>query len=161
MPVVAPMRDPVSAYVAVGANLGDALAAVIQAIEGLNHLPLTEVVASSALYQSEPYQAEGPPFINAVASIRTRLTAPKLLNELQSMEEQAGRVRSRQNAPRQLDLDILFYGDATVFSHRLMLPHPRWMDRAFVLWPLQELAPHKVIPVMLHAVADQVIQKLP
>jgi 2-amino-4-hydroxy-6-hydroxymethyldihydropteridine diphosphokinase len=160
MPVVAPMRDPVSAYVAVGANLGDALAAVIQAIEGLNHLPLTEVVASSALYQSEPYQAEGPPFINAVASIRTRLTAPKLLNELQSMEEQAGRVRSRQNAPRQLDLDILFYGDAKLHSSWLTIPHPRWMERAFVLLPLQEVAPHKVVQVMLHAVAHQGIEKL-
>ena len=161
MPVVTPTRESVSAYVAVGANLGDALAAVTQAIKDLHLLPLTECVASSALYQSAPYQAVGPAFINAVVSIRTRLTAFELLNELQSMEEKAWRIRSYLNAPRQMDLDILFYGDAKVFSQRLMIPHPRWMERAFVLWPLQELAPYKVIPVMLHAVADQVIHKLP
>ena len=83
-----------------------------------------------------------------------------MLIELQAAELAAGRVRSHPNAPRTLDLDLLFYGDAKVVSPQLILPHPRWMERAFVLLPLQELAPHKVIPVMLHAVADQVIEKM-
>jgi 2-amino-4-hydroxy-6-hydroxymethyldihydropteridine diphosphokinase len=77
------------------------------------------------------------------------------------MEVEAGRVRSHVNAPRTLDLDILFYGDAKIYSRWLTVPHPRWMERAFVLLPLQELAPRKVIPVMLHAVAEQPIEKLP
>ena len=160
MPVVPQTREPVSAYVAVGANLGDAIASVTQALQDLSGLRQTHVEAVSSLYCSAPYQAEGPAFINAVAHIRTRLNAPDLLVALQAMEQRAGRVRSHVNAPRTLDLDILFYGDAKLQSSYLTLPHPRWMERAFVLLPLQEVAPQKVIPVMLHAVADQQIEKL-
>ena len=155
------LREPVSAYVAVGANLGDAVASVHKALHDLGNLPQTLVSAASGLYRSAPYQAEGPAFINAVAHIQTRLTAPDLLKALQAIEQEAGRVRSRVNAPRTLDLDILFYGDAKIHSSWLTVPHPRWMQRAFVLLPLQELAPRKVIPVMLHAVAEQAIEKLP
>jgi 2-amino-4-hydroxy-6-hydroxymethyldihydropteridine diphosphokinase len=161
MPVVTQTRESVSAYVAVGANLGDAVASVTQALQDLSGLPQTLVQAVSSLYRSEPHQAEGPAFINAVAQIQTRLTAPDLLTALQAMEVEAGRVRSHVNAPRTLDLDILFYGDAKIYSRWLTVPHPRWMERAFVLLPLQELAPRKVIPVMLHAVAEQPIEKLP
>ena len=160
MPVVTQTREPVSAYVAVGANLGDAVASVSKALQDLGGLPQTEVKAASGLYRSAPYQAEGPAFINAVAHIRTGLNAPDLLSALQAMEQRAGRVRSHLNAPRTLDLDILFYGDAKLQSSWLTLPHPRWLERAFVLLPLQEVAPHKVVQVMLHAVAHQEIEKL-
>jgi len=160
MPAVTLTREPVSAYVAVGANLGDAIASVTQALQDLSGLPQTGLQSVSSLYRSAPYQAEGPAFINAVAHIQTRLSAPDLLIALQAMEQQAGRVRSHVNAPRTLDLDILFYGDARIHSSRLTIPHPRWMDRAFVLLPLQEVAPHKVVQVMLHAVAYQEIEKL-
>ena len=160
MPVAIQLREPVSAYIAVGANLGDAVASVNKALHDLSKLPQTEVKAASGLYRSAPYQAEGPAFINAVAHIQTRLTAPDLLTALQAMELEAGRVRSHPNAPRTLDLDILFYGDAKLQSGRLTVPHPRWIERAFVLLPLQEVAPHKVVQVMLHAVAHQEIEKL-
>ena len=161
MPVVTQTRESVSAYVAVGANLGDAVASVNKALQDLGGLPQTEVKAASGLYRSAPYQAEGPAFINAVAHIQTRMTAPDLLKALQAIEQEAGRVRSLVNAPRTLDLDVLFYGNAKIYSSWLTVPHPRWMERAFVLLPLQELAPRKVIPVMLHAVAEQAIEKLP
>jgi len=160
MQAATPSREPVSAYVAVGANVGDAVASVQQALSDLGGLPQTELASVSSLYRSAPYQAEGPPFINAVAHIHTRLTAPDLLTALQAMEQQAGRVRSHVNAPRTLDLDILFYGDARIRSPRLTVPHPRWLERAFVLLPLQEVAPHKVVQVMLHAVAYQEIEKI-
>jgi len=153
-------RDPVSAYIAVGANLGDAIASVQNALRDLGGLPQTELKSVSGLYRSAPYQAEGPAFINAVAHIQTRNTAPDLLTALQAMEQQAGRVRSHTNAPRILDLDLLFYGEAKIRSQRLTIPHPRWMERAFVLLPLQEVAPHKVVQVMLHAVAYQEIEKI-
>lgn len=155
-----PTRDPVDAYVAVGANLGDAVASVQQALAGLAQLPHTELIAVSSLYRSAPWQALGPAFINAAAHIRTALSAPDLLAALHLSEQAAGRVRSQQNAPRTLDLDLIFYGDAKIYSRWLTVPHPRWMERAFVLLPLQELAPRKVIPVMLHAVAEQPIEKL-
>ena len=155
------MRDPVTAYVALGANLGDARAAVLQAFEALACWPAIQVTGRSALYRTAPHEAQGPDFINAVARINTRLTAPDVLDALQAIEHRAGRVRPYVNAPRSLDLDLLFYGDACIHSPRLTLPHPRWRERAFVLVPLAEVWPQRVDPEDLVRVADQGIERLP
>lgn len=153
------MRDPVTAYVALGANLGDARTAVLQAFEALGCLSETQVTGRSALYRTAPHEAQGPDFINAVARIDTRLTAPDVLDALQAIEHQAGRVRPYVNAPRSLDLDLLFYGDACIQSPHLTLPHPRWRERAFVLVPLADVWPQRVAPEDLARVADQAIQR--
>jgi 2-amino-4-hydroxy-6-hydroxymethyldihydropteridine diphosphokinase len=155
------LRDPVTAYVALGANLGDARTAVLQAFEALTCWPEIQVTGRSALYRTAPHQAQGPDFINAVARIDTRLTAPDVLDALQAIEHQAGRLRPYVNAPRSLDLDLLFYGDACIHSPRLTLPHPRWRERAFVLVPLAEVWPQRVGPEDLARVADQAIERLP
>ena len=155
------MRDPVTAYVALGANLGDAPTAVLQAFEALACWPEIQVTGRSALYRTAPHEAQGPDFINAVARINTRLTAPDVLDALQAIEHQAGRLRPYVNAPRSLDLDLLFYGDACIHSPRLTLPHPRWRERAFVLIPLAEVWPQRVGPEDLARVADQAIERLP
>jgi len=159
--VATPLREPVAAYVALGANLGDAAQTVVAALSDLAHLPHTRLVQASALYETAPHEAQGPMYVNAVAHVQTHLNAPDLLTALQALEQAAGRVRSYTNAPRTLDLDILFYGDATISSGRLTVPHPRWAERAFVLWPLQDVAPHLVGPAMLAAVADQQVSRLP
>lgn len=153
-------RDPVTAYVALGANLGDAQAAVLQALDALACLPDTQVADRSALYRTAPHEAQGPDFINAVARIETRLTAPDLLDGLQAIENQAGRLRPYVNAPRSLDLDLLFYGDAFVQSPRLTVPHARWLERAFVLYPLADVCPGRVHDDMLAAVKSQPIERL-
>ena len=150
-------RAPVTACVALGANLGDALASVRQALTDLNRLPQTRVLACSRLYRSAPHEAQGPDFINAVAQLETRLTAPDLLAQLQALELAAGRERPYRNAPRTLDLDLLLYGDARIDSPQLTLPHPRLHERAFVLRPLAEVAPERVSPQALAAVQDQAI----
>ena len=150
-------RAPVTACVALGANLGDALASVRQALTDLNRLPQTRVLACSRLYRSAPHEAQGPDFINAVARLETRLTAPDLLAQLQALELAAGRERPYRNAPRALDLDLLLYGDARIDSPQLTLPHPRLHERAFVLRPLAEVAPERVSPQALAAVQDQAI----
>ena len=150
-------REPVTACVALGANLGDALASVRQALTDLNRLPQTRVLACSRLYRSAPHEAQGPDFINAVARLETRLTAPDLLAQLQALELAAGRERPYRNAPRTLDLDLLLYGDARIDSPQLTLPHPRLHERAFVLRPLAEVAPERVSPQALAAVQDQAI----
>ena len=155
------MRDPVTAYVALGANLGDARTAVLQAFEALACWPAIQVTGCSALYRTAPHEAQGPDFINAVARINTRLTAPDVLVALQTIEHRAGRLRPYVNAPRSLDLDLLFYGDACIHSPRLTLPHPRWRERAFVLVPLAEVWPQRVGPEDLARVADQAIERLP
>ena len=155
------LRDSVTAYVALGANLGDARAAVLQAFEALASWPEIQVTGRSALYHTAPYEAQGPDFINAVARIDTRLSAPDVLDALQAIEHRAGRVRPYVNAPRSLDLDLLFYGDACMHSPRLTLPHPRWRERAFVLVPLADVWPQRVAPDDLARVADQAIERVP
>jgi 2-amino-4-hydroxy-6-hydroxymethyldihydropteridine diphosphokinase len=155
------LRDPVTAYVALGANLGDARSAVLHAFEALASWPGIEVTGRSALYRTAPHEAQGPDFINAVARIDTHLSAPDVLDALQAIEHQAGRLRPYVNAPRSLDLDLLFYGDACIHSPRLTLPHPRWRERAFVLVPLAEVWPQRVGPEDLARVADQAIERLP
>ncbi len=155
------VRDPVTAYVALGANLGDALQAVVQACDTLNCLPYTLVTVRSRLYRTAPFEAQGPDFINAVVKIETSLTAPALLEALQALEAQAGRERPYVNAPRTLDLDLLMYGQATMHSPRLTLPHPRWRERAFVLHPLADVCPECVSAEDRTRVSGQVIDVLP
>jgi 2-amino-4-hydroxy-6-hydroxymethyldihydropteridine diphosphokinase len=147
--------------VALGANLGDARTAVLQAFEALTCWPEIQVTGRSALYRTAPHKAPGPDFINAVARIDTRLTAPDVLDALQAIEHRAGRLRPYVNAPRSLDLDLLFYGDACIHSPRLTVPHPRWRERAFVLVPLADVWPQRVGPEDLARVADQAIERLP
>lgn len=155
-----PAREPVRAFVALGANLGDAAASLRQALDALGRLPGTRLARQSRLYRSAPHQASGPDFINAVAELETRLAAPELLAALQRLELAAGRERPYPNAPRTLDLDLLLYGEARIASPRLSVPHPRMQERAFVLLPLAEIAPERVPAAALDAVRDQPIAAL-
>ncbi|MGZ5787742.1 MAG: 2-amino-4-hydroxy-6-hydroxymethyldihydropteridine diphosphokinase, partial [Ramlibacter sp.] len=124
------MREAVTAYVGVGANLGDPAAAARAAIEQLRALPATTIVAESSLYRTAPVDSGGPDYINAVAQLSTQLTAPELLRELQRIENAAGRERPYRNAPRTLDLDLLLFGSARIESAELQVPHPRMWERA-------------------------------
>lgn len=153
-------RQPVTAYVALGANLGDAVQAVRQGIEALRTLPQTQLVRSSPLYRTGPVEASGPDYVNAVVEIATGLDAPELLAQLQAIEARAGRERPYRNAPRTLDLDLLLFGSARMASERLTVPHPRMNERAFVLVPLADIAPALVTPAQLQAVAGQWIERL-
>lgn len=149
----------VLAFVALGANLGDAPATVRQAIDDLSRLPDTRLVKASSLYRTAPFEASGPDFINAVAAILTRLDAGELLSQLQHLENRQGRERPFKNAPRTLDLDILLYGDSSINTATLQIPHPRMWERAFVLVPLAEIAPHGVSADQLDAVKEQRIHR--
>lgn len=158
----------VCAYVALGANLGDAAAALQQAVQAIGQLPLTQVCQSSSLYKTAPLDtdagkesaAPGNDYLNAVVELETGLTAPALLSHLQQIEQEAGRERPYRNAPRTLDLDLLLYGSAHMDSQRLTLPHPRMTQRAFVLVPLAEIKPGLVSAEQLEAVAHQPIARL-
>jgi len=148
------------AYIALGANLGDARATVLQAIKDLDSLPQTHLLRRSSLYRSAPVDATGPDFINAVAEVATALSPQQLLTELQQLEQRAGRVRPYRNAPRTLDLDILLYGDLKLDSPTLVIPHPRMGARAFVLLPLAEIAPSRVTAAQLQTVERQGIERV-
>ncbi len=152
-------RESVTAYVALGANLGDARQAVNTALGAFNALPGTRLTKASSLYRTAPVDSSGPDYINAVAEVSTLLTAPNLLLALQQIEHLAGRERPYLNAPRTLDLDLLLFGAATIDSPHLTVPHPRMWDRAFVLVPLAEIAPSLVPHAALAAVQDQSIQR--
>ncbi|WP_298832880.1 2-amino-4-hydroxy-6-hydroxymethyldihydropteridine diphosphokinase [uncultured Piscinibacter sp.] len=155
------------AYVGLGANLGDARAALEAAFDALAALPRTQLLRRSSFYRSAPVDSSGPDYLNAVAELRTSLAPLDLLRQLQAIEGAHGRERPYRNAPRTLDLDLLLHGDLVLDSPELTLPHPRADRRAFVLRPLAELAPDRVIPgrgavaSLLAGVADQRIEKLP
>ncbi len=152
--------NPVTAYIALGANLGNPAHTVQQAIKNLNSIAHTKLIQASSLYQTAPLGSSGPDYINAVAEVLTHLPAPVLLQELQIQEQAAGRQRLYPNAPRTLDLDILLYGSAQIQSPTLTVPHPRMAQRAFVLHPLAEIAPLQVAKDALQAVHHQNIIKL-
>lgn len=154
------MRAPVTAYIALGANLGEARAAILQAMQDIATLPATTLVRRSSLYRTAPVASTGPDYINAVVEVATGLSPPELLLQLQQLEQRAGRVRPHLNAPRTLDLDILLYGNLGVNSETLVIPHPRMSERAFVLVPLAEIAPQTVRAEQLQAVAGQGIGRI-
>jgi 2-amino-4-hydroxy-6-hydroxymethyldihydropteridine diphosphokinase len=156
----------VTAYIGLGANLGDPAQAVRDALAQLARLPQSALVKQSSLYASAPVDASGDDFINAVAQIDTTLSPQALLLALQQIESAFGRERPFRNAPRTLDLDLLLYGDEHVDETGLHVPHPRMETRAFVLLPLLELAPEIDIPgkgparTYLAGVRDQAIAKI-
>jgi 2-amino-4-hydroxy-6-hydroxymethyldihydropteridine diphosphokinase len=156
-----------TAYVALGANLGNPTAAVLAAFAALANLPESRVARCSSLYRTAPVGIlSQPDFVNAVAVLETTLPPEALLDALLDIEARFGRVRRERNGPRTLDLDLLLYDDIELDLPRLTLPHPRLHLRAFVLLPLAEVAPDLAIPrrgslaAWLPAVANQGIVRL-
>jgi len=148
-------RPEVTAYIGLGANLGDAEQAVRNAILQLGATPGMRLHQASSLYRSAPVESSGPDYINAVAEVATTLTAPHLLAALQAIEQAAGRERPFANAPRTLDMDLLLFGSAHIDSPQLTVPHPRMWTRAFVLLPLKELVPAIATADAMRGVAGQ------
>lgn len=158
------VREEVTAYVALGANLGDSGAALKQAVHAMSALPLTVVSKTSSVYKTaalgiDSSSDSSPDYLNAVVELHTGLSAPVLLHHLQKIEQAAGRERPYINAPRTLDLDLLMYGSGSIDSASLTVPHPRMMQRAFVLVPLAEIAPGLVSAAQLAAVVSQRIER--
>jgi 2-amino-4-hydroxy-6-hydroxymethyldihydropteridine diphosphokinase len=155
-----------NAYIGIGANLGDARANVDDAVARLALLPESRLLRTSPYYRSAPIDSSGDDYVNAVVAIDTRLVAEDLLAALHRIEAEHGRERPYRNAPRTLDLDLLLYGDAIIATDTLIVPHPRMLERAFVLRPLLDIAPAIVVPgrgraaSFVSAVAKQVIARL-
>lgn len=141
-----PAADPgARVFVGLGANLGDARATLQAALAELAAVPGVTLQATSSFYRTAPVEAQGPDFLNAVAELCSTLPPETLLDALQAIEQHHGRQRPYRNAPRTLDLDLLLVGQHRQHTERLVLPHPRLHQRAFVLAPLAELAPGLVI----------------
>jgi 2-amino-4-hydroxy-6-hydroxymethyldihydropteridine diphosphokinase len=155
------------AYIGLGANLGEPRRQLQAALQELDRLPQTRLTAASGFYWSAPLgYADQPDFLNAVAELETGLPPEALLDRLQALETAHGRQRPFAGAPRTLDLDLLLYGDAALATPRLTVPHPRMHERAFVLKPLAEIAPHAAVPgrgnarELLAACEDQRVERI-
>lgn len=137
-----------AAYVGLGSNQNSPQKQIEQAFNALDALPQSSLYCHSSLYINPPMGPQDQPdYVNAVALIHTTLPPFTLLEELQSIEIQQGRVRSGVRwGPRTLDLDLLLYSDKIIRNSRLILPHPGMHERNFVLYPLAEIAPRLVIP---------------
>ena len=139
------MNEPI--YVALGTNLGDREANLANARESLPSE--MRVVQTSSIYVTPPWGYEDQPdFLNQVLETRSTLEPIPLLAHLKSIEEQMGRLKTFRNGPRLIDLDILFYGQRVVDEPELQIPHPRLQERAFVLVPLNEIAPDFIHPML-------------
>jgi 2-amino-4-hydroxy-6-hydroxymethyldihydropteridine diphosphokinase len=135
------------AYIALGSNLGDSQKQLLEAIKALAELPHTRLLARSHFYRTPPWGVrDQPDFLNAVVALETPLPPHELLDALLDIERAAGRERKGKWGPRTLDLDLLHVAGKAVNDERLTLPHPHIAERAFVLLPLNELAPDLEIP---------------
>ena len=146
---------PNTAYIGLGSNLGDRVAYLRSGVNAIQHLG--DSMSVSSVYESEPFgvgDEQQPMYLNMAMSIETKLDAEQLLWELMDIERANGRVRVRRNESRTLDLDVLMFGDELIETSALVVPHPRMHERAFVMLPLAEIAPHSVHPVMQRTMSE-------
>ncbi|KYD27350.1 2-amino-4-hydroxy-6-hydroxymethyldihydropteridine diphosphokinase [Geobacillus sp. FSL W8-0032] len=149
------------AYIALGSNLGDRLSYLRSAIEALNDHKEIAVTSSSSIYETDPvgYVQQGK-FLNMVIEVATTLSPFALLDVTQEIEQKLGRKREVRWGPRTLDLDILLYNHENIETEQLTIPHPRMMERAFVLIPLLEVNAFVTIPTLSEPLTD-IIDRLP
>ncbi len=138
--------EAVVVYLGLGSNMGNRRENLDKALDLLSQrLPVGQV---SSLYDTEPVgNTNQPRFLNLVCQVRTRLAPIELLALAKGIELKLGRASGKSNAPRPIDIDVLFYGDQVIKTPELVIPHPRLAERAFVLIPLAEIAPDLVHPV--------------
>ncbi len=133
-------------YLGLGSNLGQRARSLEKSVERIAELARVE--KKSSIYETEPWGLkEQPNFLNQVVKARTRLAPLELLSALKDIEKTMGRKKSVKNGPRLIDLDILFYDDLVMKTDSLTIPHPLLTQRAFVLVPLNEIAPDHLHPV--------------
>jgi len=127
-------------YIGLGSNLGNRLEHLRHAVTLLDATEGVEVVVESSVYETDPVGPPQPEFLNAVVQVETTLSARDLLRRLKEIEREIGRTESERWGPREIDLDLLTYGQESVEDDDLHVPHPRMAERAFVLVPLAEIA---------------------
>ena len=140
-------------YLALGTNLGDRMDNLRRAIAALS--PSVKVTALSSVYETPPWgYADQPAFLNMALAAETDLEPLALIAFLKKLETDLGREKTFHNGPRLIDMDILFYDDLVFEQADLVIPHPRLHERAFVLVPLNDVAPDRMHPVLKRTVRD-------
>lgn len=167
-----------SAIIGLGANLGHARATLAAAVAALAQWPTTQLASVSALYRSAPVDACGPDYLNAAALVHTALEPAQMLGALHTIEAAHHRQRPYRNAPRTLDLDLILWDAGENLAQNpsqnlsvpfdsviqnppsLIIPHPRWKMRAFVLYPVRDIAPHIIHAQTIQNVQHQAIERI-
>jgi len=157
-----PNHTKITAYIALGSNLGVREANLRRALAMLVETPLVEVRKISSFHDNPAVGGpeSSPNFVNAVVEVETTLSAHALMKRLLDIEQQMGRVRREKWEPRIIDLDLLLYGDSIISGDSLIVPHPLMHERQFVLQPLVEIAPNVVHPT-LQVTAQRLLSTLP
>jgi 2-amino-4-hydroxy-6-hydroxymethyldihydropteridine diphosphokinase len=147
---------PITAYIAIGANLGERETTMRRALELLNETEDVRVTRVSSFIENPAIggPSNAPAFLNGVAQIETTLAPEELLDRLLDIEKRLGRVRREKWEPRAIDLDVVLFGDQIVNTDRLTIPHPLMHERRFVLEPLAEIAPNAVHPILKYRVQE-------
>ncbi|AGF47111.1 2-amino-4-hydroxy-6-hydroxymethyldihydropteridine pyrophosphokinase [Candidatus Kinetoplastibacterium desouzaii TCC079E] len=138
--------DNVKTYISLGSNQGNSLKNIEEVIKYLKNVFIRTNCKTSRIYLTEPINADGPYFVNAVMQIYLNMEPFALLKKIQETENIFGRIRSYKNAPRTMDIDILLYGQKIIQHQNLIIPHPRMHERLFVLKPLQDIDMYLEIP---------------
>lgn len=135
-------------FIALGSNLNQPLAQVEAALDAIRQIPNTQLINCSRFYRTKPLGPQDQPdYLNAVVELETSLEPEQLLDATQAIEQNQGRVRKDERwGPRTLDLDILLFGNQMINTERLTVPHYDMHNRAFMLYPLAEIAPDLVFP---------------
>lgn len=149
------------AYIALGSNLGDRVANLLEAASRLDDIAGLRVARISSFLDNPAVggPADSPPFLNAAAELRVSLAPRELLEALLGVEQAMGRARTVHWGPRIIDLDLLLYGQEVIAEPDLHVPHPRMAERDFVLRPLAEVAPNALHP-LLHATVRELLERL-
>jgi 2-amino-4-hydroxy-6-hydroxymethyldihydropteridine diphosphokinase len=160
------MSETVDIGLSLGSNLGDKITNIRNAAEKLVAFEDTGLVGKSHLYETEPVDVRSEfqhlKFVNSVLIVSSTAPAEEWLSRIGSVEAELGRQRDTddKNAPRPVDVDIIFYGDQLIGSGGLVVPHPRWAQRRFVVQPLADLQPDRVLPGMSQSVGE-ILKELP
>jgi 2-amino-4-hydroxy-6-hydroxymethyldihydropteridine diphosphokinase len=144
-----------TAFIALGANLGDRAKNIRAALDALATSPTISIVRVSSLIETTAVGGppDSPPYLNAAAELQTSLGSHALLHHTLEIEKNLGRVRREKWEPRPIDIDLLLFGDHIISSQELVIPHPLMHERRFVLQPLAEIAPGAVHPTLQMTIA--------
>lgn len=142
-------------YLGLGSNKGERISFINKAISEIELLPRTEVFISAAIYETEPWgNIEQDDYLNTAIGIKTELNAEDLLKELKRIEKLIGRIENRKWSEREIDIDLLFYGDEIIEKENMKVPHGQIENRRFVLVPMKEIAPELIHPVLKKSISQ-------